>query len=137
MASKVIGLTGGIGSGKSTTSRLLEEWGAAVIDADKIGHEVLRENAAVRGELLEVFGRSILAEDGEIDRKKLGHIVFHNPAARRRLNDLLHPAMFQMAKERIEALRREGRPVIVLEAPLLLEAGWAPLVDEILSLIHI
>jgi dephospho-CoA kinase len=131
MASKVIGLTGGIGSGKSTTGRLLADLGAMVIDADKIGHEVLRQNTAIRQELLELFGRTILSEDGEIDRKKLGHLVFHNPAARAHLNRLLHPAMFKLARERIEESRNQDQAVIVLEAPLLLEAGWAPLVDEI------
>ena len=128
---KVIGLTGGIGSGKSTVARFLAELGAVVIDADKIGHEVFKPDTETWQEIVAAFGRRILTPDGDIDRKKLGEMVFKNPESLSRLNRIMHPRMYELAKAQIEEHRRRGVEVVVLEAPLLLEAGWAPLVDEV------
>lgn len=128
---KVIGLTGGIGSGKSTVSRFLAELGAVIIDADRVGHEAFKPDTGVWREVVGVFGRQILAPGGDIDRKKLGEIVFGNAELLARLNQIMHPRMYDMIKAQLEEYRRRGVEVVVLEAPLLLEAGWISLVDEV------
>jgi len=128
---KVIGLTGGIGSGKSTVSRFLAELGAVIIDADKIGHEAFKPDTEVWREVVAAFGRQILTPSGDIDRKKLGEIVFSNAKALARLNQIMHPRMYDMVKAQLEEYQRQEVDVVVLEAPLLIEAGWASLVDEV------
>ncbi|MBI2848470.1 MAG: dephospho-CoA kinase [Chloroflexi bacterium] len=128
---KVIGLTGGIGSGKSTVAQLLADLGAVVIDADKLGHEAFRPNTEAWREVVTAFGERIIGPGGEIDRRKLGEIVFKDPAALARLNQIMHPRMYEIAKSRIEESRRQGVKVVVLEAALLIEAKWTPLVDEV------
>ena len=128
---KVIGLTGGIGSGKSTVSQFLQELGAVVLDADKVGHEAYLPGTETWREVVVAFGREILAPDGTIDRKKLGGIVFSDPESLKRLNQIVHPRMFEMMKTRIEECRQQGVKVVVLEAAVLLEAKWTPLVDEV------
>ncbi len=127
-----IGLTGGIGSGKSTVARMLSEMGAPVLDADKVGHAIYAPGQPAHRELVEAFGREILAPDGTIDRKKLGPIVFADPAALRRLNAIVHPKMFQRMGEMVREMREGGeRRPIVIEAAILIEANWQPLFDEI------
>ncbi len=128
---KVIGLTGGIGTGKSTVSRFLEELGAVVIDADKVGHETLRRGTLAWQHVVAAFGRSILGPDDEIDRKKLAEIVFHDRATLAKLNSVMHPPMYGIVKAKIDEYRRQGAEVVVLEAPLLIEASWTLLVDEV------
>jgi dephospho-CoA kinase len=128
---RVIGLTGGMGSGKSTVSQLLAEFGAAIIDADKVGHEAYQPNTKTWQELVATFGQQIVAPDGAIDRKKLGAIVFGSPEQLERLNHIVHPRMFEMMKERIEQYRQQGVKVVVLDAAILFEANWTPLVDTI------
>ena len=128
---KVIGLTGGIGSGKSTVSQFLQKLGAVLLDADKVGHEAYLPGTETWRELVAAFGEQILASDGTIDRKKLGGIVFSDPESLKRLNQIVHPRMFEMMKERIEGYRRQGVKVVVMEAAILLEAKWTPLVDEV------
>ncbi|MBL7166439.1 MAG: dephospho-CoA kinase [Dehalococcoidales bacterium] len=128
---KVIGLTGGIGSGKSTVSRFLGEMGAVVLDADKVGHQAYQPGTETWKELVAAFGEDIVASDSTIDRRKLGAIVFADPEALARLNRIVHPRMFDMMKARIEEYRGQGTEVIVLEAAILLEANWTPLVDEV------
>ena len=128
---KVIGLTGGISSGKSTVSQFLAELGAVIIDADKIGHEVLKPDSEVWREVVAAFGRQIITTNGEINREKLGEIVFSNSEARARLNQIMHPRIYDMVKTRLDEYRRQEAGIVVLEAPLLLEAGWTSLVDEV------
>ncbi|HEX9897460.1 MAG TPA: dephospho-CoA kinase [Dehalococcoidales bacterium] len=128
---RVIGLTGGMGSGKSTVSQLLAEFGTVIIDADTVGHEAYQPNTKTWQELIAAFGQQILAPDRSIDRKKLGAIVFGNPEQLERLNHIVHPRMFEMMKERIEQYRRQGVKVVVLDAAILFEANWTPLVNEI------
>ena len=128
---KVIGLTGSIGSGKSTVSRFLAELGAVIIDADKVGHEAYKPDTEVWREVVASFGRQILTPNGDIDRKKLGEIVFDKPEALSRLNQILHPRIYDMVKAQLEEYRRQWVDVVVLEAPLLIEAGWTSLVDEV------
>ena len=126
----VIGITGGIGTGKSTVSNFLAEIGAAVIDADKLGHELLQSHDDVR-QLVAAFGQGILSPDSQIDRAKLGQIVFGNPQALKLLNNIMHPRMYKLAAERIEGLRKQGVSLVVLEAALLIEANWISLVDQV------
>ncbi len=128
---KVVGLTGGIGSGKSTVARLLAELGAVVIDADKVGHEAFKPNTELWREVVATFGRQILTPDGDIDRKKLGEIVFNNSESLTRLNQIMHSRMYDMVKAQLDGYRRQGVDVVVLEAPLLIEANWTSLVDEV------
>ncbi len=127
----VIGLTGGILSGKTTVSQTLAQRGAVIIDADKIGHEAYKPDTKTWQQVVAAFGRDILEENGEIDRKKLGEIVFNDPQALSRLNQIVHPVMHSMMKQEIERLRREGAQVVVLEAAVLIEANWTDLVNEV------
>jgi len=128
---KVIGLTGGIGSGKSTVSQYLAELGAVIIDADKVGHEAFKPDTEAWHEVVVTFGREILTPGGEIDRKKLGGIVFSQPEALSKLNGIMHPRMREMMKARIEEYRQQGVDVVVIEAAVLIEGNWTPLVDEV------
>jgi dephospho-CoA kinase len=127
----VIGLTGGIGSGKSTVTEMLRAKGAAVVCADGIGHEVYQPGTAALDEIVSAFGRQVLTADGQVDRRKLGSIVFADPEARRRLNAIVHPPMRRLMAERLDKLRRHGVSVAVLEAAILIEAGWDDLTDEV------
>ena len=129
---KTIGLTGGIGAGKSTVSQILAELGAFVIDADKVGHEIYLPGKEAWRQVTAAFGNDILAEDQAIDRKKLGAIVFGSDEARKKLNSIVHPLMFQDIRRRIDEKRAEGftNPIVV-EAAILIEANWLPLVDEV------
>jgi len=127
-----IGITGGIGSGKSTVTKILAELGAPIIDADKVGHAIYQPDGPAYAEMVEAFGEKILAPDHTIDRKKLGPVVFGDPAALKRLNAIVHPKMFQRMKEMVEGMRAAGeRKPIVIEAAVLIEAKWGPLFDEI------
>ncbi len=128
---KVIGLTGGIGSGKSTVSQFLAELGVAIIDADKVGHEAFKPDTEIWREVVAAFGRQILTPEGDIDRGKLGKIVFGSSESLARLNRIMHPRIYDMVEARLEEYRRQDVDVAVLEAPLFLEAGWTPLVDEV------
>ena len=127
----VIGLTGGIGTGKSEVSRILRELGATVIDADRVGHEAYSRNTEIWQELVHAFGEGILLPTGAIDRKQLGNIVFSDAQARGKLDAIMHPRMGQIIQERIDQYGQQGAEVVVVEAALLLEAGWDPLVNEI------
>ena len=127
----VIGLTGGIGTGKSEVSRVLRELGATVIDADRVGHDAYRPHSEIWREVVAAFGEQVLQPTGEVDRKRLGAIVFGNAEARKKLNSIMHPRMASIIQEQIGRFRSEGEQVVVVEAALLVEAGWDNLVDEI------
>ena len=127
----VIGLTGGIGSGKSEVSRMLKEFGAEIIDADRVGHEAYLPNTETYDKVVAEFGDDILQTDGAIDRKKLGARIFAEPEARERLNAIVHPRMYAMVEERIQRLREQSVTAVVLDAAILIEAGWDSLVDEV------
>lgn len=127
----IIGLTGGIGTGKTEAAKLLEGLGAAVVNADLLGHEVYRPQTEGWREVVAAFGERVVSADGEIDRRALGGIVFSDEGALRRLNDITHPRIYALAAERLDALRRQGVGVAALEAALLIEAQWTGLVDEV------
>jgi dephospho-CoA kinase len=132
----VIGLIGGIGSGKSAVAAILAARGGIVIDADGVGHELLTQ-PAVRKQIVARFGESVLdqtfsalAREPQIDRSALGAIVFADPARRRQLEEILHPRMRDNFAREIERLTRQDEArMIVLDAAILLEAGWDDLCD--------
>jgi dephospho-CoA kinase len=127
-----IGLTGGIGSGKSTVTKFLAALGAPIIDADKVGHAIYAPGGPAYNDMLAAFGHEIVGPDGTIDRKKLGPIVFADPEALKRLNSIVHPKMFTRMREMVQQLRGEGvRDPVLVEAAILIEANWQPLFDEI------
>jgi len=127
----VIGLTGNFGTGKTTVSQSLAELGAIIIDADRLGHELLQPHSQAYQEVVAAFGKAILRPNREIDRDKLGQLVFADATALAQLNRIMHPRMYKLAQERIEQYRKQGTTVAVLEAALLIEAGWTPLVDQV------
>jgi dephospho-CoA kinase len=124
MITDYFGLTGGVASGKSTVARMLEGLGARIIDADRVGHELLRASQATYHELLRGFGNEILDSRGEIDRRRLGAIVFADPAKLRDLNSILHPRIMARVEELAAQYHAESPcAVIVVDAALLFEAG--------------
>lgn len=128
---RVIGLTGGIASGKSTAAKILAELGAEVIDADQLARDVVRPGEPAYRAIVAAFGTGVLNEDGTINRAALGAIVFADPAARRRLEAITHPAIARLAENSLAELRRRGTRLAVYMAPLLIEAGITGRVDEV------
>ncbi len=128
---KIIGLTGGIGSGKSTVSMFLKELGAEVCDLDKTGHEILKKDGAAYKQVLSAFGDNILDQTKEIDRGKLGKIVFNNAEALKKLNSITHPAIDKKIEDIIKGIHKSGQRVVVFEAAAMLEAGRAWQADEV------
>jgi len=127
-----IGLTGGIGSGKSTVATLLEQLGAVVIHADAVGHDVYVPQTEGWRCVTAAFGNEIVKPDQTIDRQKLGAIVFRDPAALKQLNAIVHPLIRAEVERRIRSLRASNVVLpIVVEAAILIEADWLPLVDEV------
>ena len=129
MTTRVIGLTGGIGSGKSTVAKMLAEKGAVVVDADRLAREVVAPGQPAFEKIVETFGRGVLRPDGTLDRKALGEIVFRDPEARRRLEAITHPRIAERAQQELEAARSRGAPVAVYEAALLVEKGLGDAFD--------
>jgi dephospho-CoA kinase len=128
----VIGLTGGMGSGKSTASRLLGELGAEVIDADQVGHRIYLPETPAWREIVEAFGKEVLAADGSIDRRKLGPIVFGEAQALQTLNRITHGKIFAYIQGQIDYMRQHTPDrIVVVEAAILLEAGWRVLVEQL------
>ncbi|HEY8552677.1 MAG TPA: dephospho-CoA kinase [Thermaerobacter sp.] len=128
----LIGLTGGIGSGKSVVARMLEALGAGVVDADAIAREVVRPGEPALERVVQVFGPAVLTPAGELDRRALGRIVFQDERARQELERILHPAIHRRTWERIGALLASGRhPAVVWDVPLLFEVGAEHRVDQI------
>ena len=129
---RVIGLTGGIASGKSTAARHLETRGALMIDADKLGHRAYEPDTDAFRKVVEAFGDDIVGDDGQINRRALGGKVFGNPGELDRLTGIVWPEIRKMALAEIDAARTEGKTkAVVLEAAVLLEAGWQDIVDEV------
>ena len=125
----VVGLTGGISSGKSTVTSCFLEKGIVVLDADQIVRNLQRPNSPLLLTLVETFGPSIIRENGELARDVLGKIIFHDAKAKQRLNALIHPLVRQKLKEELEKLRAAGEVLVVLDIPLLFESQFEDLVD--------
>jgi dephospho-CoA kinase len=127
----VIGLTGGIATGKTLVSETLRDLGATIINADLVGHEAYLPHTETWQAVVDAFGTDILDSEGQIVRPKLGVIVFSDPARLEQLNSIVHPRIYAMIGDRIESLKVDGVGAVVVEAALLIEAGWTPLVDEV------
>ena len=119
---KLLGLTGGIASGKSTVAAILRRLGAAIINADELSREVVQPEQDAWKEIIATFGPDILQEDKTLDRRKLRKIVFDNPEARKRLEAIIHPRVRALAEKKISELAAAGNSIIVYEVPLLFEA---------------
>jgi len=128
---RVLGITGNIGSGKSTVGLLLRQLGCPVVDADLVAHRVYRRGSRTWRQVVEAFGSHAVRGDGAIDRTWLGALVFADVRARARLNAIVHPATRRSVQRRLAALRREGHGVAAIEATLLIEAGWLDMVNRL------
>jgi len=127
-----VGLTGGIGCGKSTVGRLLEERGCHRLDADRIGHEVMEPGRPAHAEIVERFGEQILAPDGTIDRARVAGRVFSDPVEREALESILHPRIIEEERKRLRDLSgRVEAAIAVVEAALMVEAGTWRLYDRL------
>lgn len=126
-----VGLTGGIGSGKSTVSRLLSSYGAVVVDADKVAREVVAAGTPGLAAVTKEFGTAVIRPDGELDREALGAVVFSDPERLAALNAIVHPLVGRRTQELEDEAAADGAAVVVLDVPLLAENGLAPLYDEV------
>jgi dephospho-CoA kinase len=123
---RLIGLTGGIGSGKSTVAAMLAERGATVIDADRVAHDVYEPGAEGHQMLVDRFGREVLDEHGRVDRKLLGGVVFNDDKALADLNGIIHPLVRkEIARRLLEITEDDPDAVVVIEAALMTETGWS------------
>lgn len=119
----LVGLTGGIASGKSTVSRFFQELGAVIVDADQICHDLIRGKNKTSQEVISTFGKQIVDPGGEINRKKLGHIIFQDTQAREVLNKILHPLVFETLRiEQARLADEKPQGVLIFDAPLLIES---------------
>lgn len=128
----IIGLTGSIASGKSTVSKMLEEKGYPIIDADKVARQVVEPGSETLKKIEVLFGAEVIKQDGTMDREKVGALIFSNPAMRKQLNDIIHPAIRgEMLRQR-SAFLAEGYQTIIMDIPLLFESKLQHFVDKIL-----
>jgi dephospho-CoA kinase len=127
-----VGLTGGIGSGKSTVAQILGEFGAPILDADKVAHTTYAPGGPAYDAVVAAFGTDIVAPDRTVDRRKLGAVVFGNPEQLNKLTSIVWPATFEALRRKVAELRASyAKLPIVVEAAILIEANWQPLFDEI------
>ena len=129
-----IGLTGGIGSGKTTVSNLFESLGVAIIDTDLIARELVNNNSSVLNEITGVFGKTILDHNGTLDRKKLAKIIFNQKKEKRQLENILHPGIRTEVNNKIQAFNSSTTPpqYVIVVIPLLFETGFRDLINRIL-----
>ncbi len=129
----ILGVTGNIASGKSTVAKELARRGAVVVDADQLAREVVEAGSAALEKLVAVFGAEVLQSDGQLDRERLGQMVFADVKVRTMLNNIVHPEIARKSVQRLQELKQQGdSPLIVYEAPLLFEAGAESRVDKVL-----
>lgn len=128
----VIGITGGIASGKSTISNMLKKAGIPVIDADEISRDVVKKGSAALEEISKEFGERILNSDGTLNRRALGSIVFSDSRKLEKLNSITHPRIKCLIKEKIIQYKNEGKKLCAVDAPLLIETGFYELVDIVI-----
>lgn len=129
---RVVGLTGGIACGKSTVSDMLRRLGVPIVDADRIAREVVEPGGPVLDAIVRAFGPGVLAPDGSLDRPRLGELVFGDPAARARLNAIVHPAIAERSRALLDEHARAGAPIVVYDAALILENGLGGAMDALL-----
>ena len=129
---KIVGLTGGISSGKSTVSSYLKQLKIPVIDADEVARKVVEPNSQGAREIRKTFGSDVFEEDGSLNRQKLGALIFSNAENRQKLDDLLQPLIKIMILDEIEEYRQKGETMIVLDLPLLFEKHYEKLCEEII-----
>ncbi len=130
----IIGLTGNIGSGKSTVARHLKNLGAWVLDTDQVARDVVMPGKPALKAIVEAFGKQVLHDDGTLNRQAVGNIIFRNSDSRKRLNSIMHPRIMQEVKEtiaRFQTNRGPKAPALVIEVPLLFETGMEKLMDEV------
>lgn len=127
----ILGLTGGIATGKSTVTAMLRERGIPVIDADQIAREVVEPRKPAYEAIVRHFGRDILLEDGQLDRKKLGEVVFSDEAERQKLNAIVHPEVRRVMRQEAEAAEANGAQIVFMDIPLLYESKLQYLVEKI------
>lgn len=127
----IIGLTGGIGSGKSTVSDILKEQGIPVVDGDRIAREVVEPHRPAYDEIVRVFGTEVLQQDGTLNRKHIGEIVFSDPEKLSVLNSITHKEIYRVILERLESLKETGTTLVFLDVALLFETGFDQLTDRV------
>lgn len=126
-----VGLTGGIACGKSTVVAMLREQGCAVLEADPVAHKAIERGGPAHDELLREFGAGVRKSDGSIDRQLLGDIIFSNPARREQLNRIVHPHVIRWQEEQLAGWESVGLPFGIIEAALLIEAGYHTRMDRL------
>jgi len=129
---RVVGLTGGIATGKSTVARLLAGWGAAIVDADVVAREVVEPGQPALAEIAAEFGSSVLTPEGRLDRTALAAVVFASAERRRRLEEITHPRIVDRMRQQVVAALGERPPLVAVDIPLLLESGRAEWLDDVL-----
>ena len=127
----IIGLTGGISSGKSTVSAMLAQLGAVIVDSDKIAREIVEPGQPAWQEIVAAFGEVCLLPGGDLNRKMLGDMIFADKNKRRLLDEITHPHIRNAAQQALDAAERRGAKVAVLDAPLLIEVGWQFMVQAV------
>ncbi|KGR83258.1 dephospho-CoA kinase [Lysinibacillus odysseyi] len=128
----IIGLTGSIASGKSTVAKMLEGYDLPIVDADLVARQVVEPGTETLAKIAEAFGEGVIKKDGTMDREKVGSIIFHEPAKRKMLNDIIHPAIrVEMIRQKEEYLK-QGAPHVIMDIPLLFESKLQHFVEKIL-----
>ena len=130
---QVVGLTGGIATGKSTVSAILENAGAVIIDADRIARQVVKKNLPAYRQIVDSFGESVLLPDGEIDRTALGHVIFNDPRKKQLLNTIVHPQVRKETKRQLRRIEKnDPNALVILDIPLLYETGMHRNLSEVI-----
>jgi dephospho-CoA kinase len=135
MSMRVVGLTGGIASGKSTAARTLAELGARIVDADRVARDIVAPGQPALADIVRAFGREMLLPDGTLDRKRLGAVIFADADKRHTLNAITHPRIAAETQARLRALAAEGLPVAIYEAALLVENGVHKALDGLIAVV--
>jgi dephospho-CoA kinase len=128
----VVGLTGGIASGKSTVSRIFADEGVPVICADELAHDAVKPGSTALEEIRRAFGAEVLAEDGTLDRVAMARLVFQDTTKRKLLESIIHPRVAEQQQQRLDRLKREGHLIAVIDVPLLYESGWEKAFDLVI-----
>lgn len=127
----VLGITGGIASGKTTVAQAFQGLGAVVVSADQLAREIVRPGAKALRQIAAHFGQQVLRKDGTLNRQLLGDIIFNDDQARLVLNSITHPAIAELAGKRLREAEQGGAPLVIYDAPLLFEAGADRQVDKV------